>query len=394
MKKKIAVGLALVAITGASLWALTRSNSESATAYRFATIDRGDIESVVSATGTLSAVKTVEVGTQVSGIVSQHARGLQRPGDEGPGDRPHRPDAPRDRRPQRRGQPGAEPGPAQPGRAQLRSGRHPARRADPLGDRLQRGAVQPRERAGGGEGSPGRPGAGPAEPRVRHDLRPGVGDGRGADGGRRARPSPRASPRRSSSRSRRTSRGCRCSPRSTRATSADPGRRRPSASRSRPIPSETFTGIVRQVRLQSTTKENVVNYTVVVDVQNEDGRLLPGMTATVRFVVARVDGVLRVPNAALRIVPSERMKAELGQGPERRGTALLPGRAGPAGARSGPAGSLGRPVHRGGRPSHHRGPSGDRRAQRQRPRGGGREPAAGQHPPAAGRAAPPPGPGF
>jgi HlyD family secretion protein len=76
-------------------------------------------------------------------------------------------------------------------------------------------------------------------------------------------------------------------------------------------PSQPFKGTVRQVRLQSTTKENVVNYTVVVNVRNEDGRLLPGMTATVRFVVARADGVLRVPNAALRIVPSERMRAEL-----------------------------------------------------------------------------------
>jgi HlyD family secretion protein len=66
------------------------------------------------------------------------------------------------------------------------------------------------------------------------------------------------------------------------------------------------------VRLHATTRENVVNYTVVVDVGNEDGRLLPGMTASVKFVVAGVRDVLRAPNAALRIVPSERMRAELG----------------------------------------------------------------------------------
>jgi HlyD family secretion protein len=76
-------------------------------------------------------------------------------------------------------------------------------------------------------------------------------------------------------------------------------------------PNEAFTGSVRQVRLQSTTQENVVNYTVVVDVTNEDGRLLPGMTATVRFVVGSARGVLRVPNAALRIVPNEEMKVQL-----------------------------------------------------------------------------------
>jgi HlyD family secretion protein len=50
---------------------------------------------------------------------------------------------------------------------------------------------------------------------------------------------------------------------------------------------------------------------VVVDVANEDGRLLPGMTASVRFVVATARNVLRVPNAALRIVPDEEMKAQL-----------------------------------------------------------------------------------
>jgi len=50
-------------------------------------------------------------------------------------------------------------------------------------------------------------------------------------------------------------------------------------------PDESFTGTVRQVRLQSTTLENVVNYTVVVDVENPAGKLLPGMTATVDFII-------------------------------------------------------------------------------------------------------------
>ena len=50
-------------------------------------------------------------------------------------------------------------------------------------------------------------------------------------------------------------------------------------------PDDGFTGTVRQVRLQSSTEENVVSYTAVVDVANPDGRLLPGMTATVEFLV-------------------------------------------------------------------------------------------------------------
>lgn len=74
---------------------------------------------------------------------------------------------------------------------------------------------------------------------------------------------------------------------------------------------EKFQGTVRQVRLQSTVAENVVNYTVVVDVDNTDGRLLPGMTATVDFVVSRAESVLTVPNAALRFKPTEAMVAAL-----------------------------------------------------------------------------------
>ncbi len=69
-------------------------------------------------------------------------------------------------------------------------------------------------------------------------------------------------------------------------------------------PQRTFRGTVRQVRLQSSTEENVVNYTVVVAVQNPAGILLPGMTATAAFVTGSATGVLLAPNAALRFRPS------------------------------------------------------------------------------------------
>ncbi len=72
-------------------------------------------------------------------------------------------------------------------------------------------------------------------------------------------------------------------------------------------PEDTFFGSVRQVRLQSTMQENVVNYTVVVDVENTDGRLLPGMTATVDFLVEVASDVLMVSNAALRFRPTMEM---------------------------------------------------------------------------------------
>jgi HlyD family secretion protein len=65
-------------------------------------------------------------------------------------------------------------------------------------------------------------------------------------------------------------------------------------------PDEQFIGTVRQVRLQSRTTENVVSYTVVVDVRNPDGRLLPDMTATVSFITGSASDVFLVPNSALR----------------------------------------------------------------------------------------------
>ncbi len=76
-------------------------------------------------------------------------------------------------------------------------------------------------------------------------------------------------------------------------------------------PEETFVGVVDQVRLQSTTLENVVNYTVSIEVDNPDGRVLPGMTATVDFLIETASNVLKVQNAALRFRPTEGMIAAL-----------------------------------------------------------------------------------
>lgn len=70
-------------------------------------------------------------------------------------------------------------------------------------------------------------------------------------------------------------------------------------------PDRVFKGVVRQVRLQSATSESVVTYTAVVSVDNDEGVLLPGMTATVEFIVDQADDVLCVANAALRFTPDE-----------------------------------------------------------------------------------------
>lgn len=69
----------------------------------------------------------------------------------------------------------------------------------------------------------------------------------------------------------------------------------------------TFNGSVKQMRLQSATTDNVVNYTVVIAVSNTDGKLLPGMTATVKFMTNKAENVLAVSNAALRFTPTAAM---------------------------------------------------------------------------------------
>ena len=87
------------------------------------------------------------------------------------------------------------------------------------------------------------------------------------------------------------------------------------------FPDRQFTGTVEQVRLNSTTLNNVVSYTAVVSVSNEDGKLLPGMTASVKLVTASADSVLTVPATALRFTPPEGAKTNAPQRPVQRDSA-------------------------------------------------------------------------
>ena len=79
-----------------------------------------------------------------------------------------------------------------------------------------------------------------------------------------------------------------------------------SASPSTRSPGRSSAGTLRQVRNAATTVQNVVTYDAIVDVDNPDLKLRPGMTANVSFVVADRDDVLRIPNAALRFRPDRR----------------------------------------------------------------------------------------
>ena len=85
-------------------------------------------------------------------------------------------------------------------------------------------------------------------------------------------------------------------------------------------PDRSFTGEVSQIRLQPSTISNVVTYTVVVTAENPEGVLMPGMTATLDFVVEERNDVMTVPARALSFRPSEdvieQLQKERRQAPE------------------------------------------------------------------------------
>lgn len=80
----------------------------------------------------------------------------------------------------------------------------------------------------------------------------------------------------------------------------------------------TYEGEVTQLRLQPEVASNVVTYTVVVLAENEDRSLLPGMTATVDFIVEEAENVLAVSSSALRLTPNESMLSAMHEQMEER----------------------------------------------------------------------------
>ena len=135
---------------------------------------------------------------------------------------------------------------------------------------------------------------------------------------------------------------------------ADVGRMRPHQHvtfRVDAFPTDTFTGEVTQVRLQPTTVQNVVTYSTVISVPNSELKLKPGMTANVSIEINRKNNVLRIPNAATRFRPTAEMfqvlnqavppELERGRGGRGRGEGQRAGVGGPGG---GPGGGQGQPA--------------------------------------------------
>ena len=69
------------------------------------------------------------------------------------------------------------------------------------------------------------------------------------------------------------------------------------------FPKETFHGVVSQIRMNATTVQNVVTYDTIIEFANPELKLFPGMTACVTIPVATVQNVLKLPNTALRYKP-------------------------------------------------------------------------------------------
>jgi HlyD family secretion protein len=121
---------------------------------------------------------------------------------------------------------------------------------------------------------------------------------------------------------------------------ADVGRIRPGQHvtfRVDAYPTDNFQGTVTQVRLQPVVVQNVTTYGTVITVPNRELKLKPGMTANVKIEIAKRTNALRIPNAALRFRPTDEVFATLNQTPPEMTASANAGRGGASGGRAGNA---------------------------------------------------------
>ncbi len=106
-------------------------------------------------------------------------------------------------------------------------------------------------------------------------------------------------------------------------------------------PDQEFRGQISQVRLNATVTQNVITYPVMVEVPNPDGKLRPSMTANITIEVMTVNDVLRIPNAALRFKPEIPMAKAARAGAGAAGAAGAGAAGATAAGSSGAAGAAG-----------------------------------------------------
>ncbi|HEX3579980.1 MAG TPA: efflux RND transporter periplasmic adaptor subunit [Thermoanaerobaculia bacterium] len=308
-KSVIAIGLVLI-ISIIGLLVHRLAFAKETTAYRFATIERGNLQSTVSATGTLNAVTTVSVGTQVSGQVSQllvdfndHVK---------KGELLARIDPTLALQAVTDAQANLEKAQAQA----LQASRDYARNRELTNDGLVARSAFEVAQSGATVADAGVKSARVALDRARQNLSytniyapiDGVVVERNVQQGQTVAASLSA-----------PQLFLIANDLSQMQILAQVGESdiaqikegQPVSFTVQALTGQTFKGIVKQVRLQSSTTDNVVNYTVVVSVPNTDGKLLPGMTARVQFLTKEADNVLKVSNSALRYKPTDAELAAL-----------------------------------------------------------------------------------
>jgi len=309
MKKIIAI-FVFIAITGATVWFFSRDNGETGTSYRFVEVEQGDLEAVVSSTGTLEAVKTVQVGTQVSGIISQLFVDFNDTVRKGQVvarlDTTLLASAVRD----------AEIS-LERNIAQFQQAERDFERINNLFEKQFVTEVEYNTAKYNLDvAKANTKSAQISLDRARQNLSyatiyapiSGTVIERNVEVGQTVAASLSA-PQLFLIANDLSRLQILAS-----VDESDIGRIEEGQEvrfTVQAYPEDTFIGTVRQVRLQSSMQENVVNYTVVVDVNNDDGRLLPGMTATLDFLIETASDVFKVANAALRFRPTEDMVAEM-----------------------------------------------------------------------------------
>ncbi len=303
---RLSIIVTVIVITGASLWYFNRGSAEPVSPYRFVTLEEGDLESVVASTGALDAVTTVQVGTQVSGIIASIYVDFNDRVSQGQViariDTTLLWSAVRD----------AESN-LERNQAQLRQAQRELERLQPLYD--QQFVTEVDYYRAQYDLDIARAATNSAEislDRARQNLSyatiiapiSGTVIERNVDVGQTVAASFSA-PQLFLIADDLSRMEILAS-----VDESDIGRIQEGQFARFTVqayPDEIFTGMVRQVRLQSTVQENVVNYTVVVDVENPEGQLLPGMTATVDFLIESATNVLKLPNAALRFRATPQM---------------------------------------------------------------------------------------
>jgi HlyD family secretion protein len=352
--KTIAVIACIVAIVGAAgAFAWTRATRRAPTEYETVTVDRGRIIARVTATGTLSALVTVQVGSQVSGRIAQLFADYNSEVKKGQVIAKMDPELFKAALEQAKANYAAAAGNLEKAKAQAVDAQRQFERSKALAeqklialadrDTAESTAAAARAQVAASEGEleQARASRHQAEVNLAYSTIVSPIDGvvisRSVDVGQTVAASLQAPTLFTIAEDLKKMQV------DTNVAEADVGKLQPDMDATFTVdayPQERFRGKVRQIRNAPITVQNVVTYDAVIDVDNPELKLKPGMTANVSFIYARKEDALRVPNAALRFRPPADIAKSAGSAnPETASSAAAPVAAAtdsaPAGSASG-----------------------------------------------------------